>query len=281
MTQTSHSHNAAMQLLCRHIRETGQSNLEQLAALVHFNPHHLQKTFQAVIGVTPKQYSDACRLQRLRNGLRTEASVTAAVQAAGYGSSSRLYEKLDEHLGMTPTQYRQGGASLEISYAIVVTPLGWMLTGATNRGLCCVQFADQPEQLLPQLAAEYPRATLTEATSTQSEQFQAWMVVLTDYMNGFKTQLTDLPLDVSGTAFQYKVWQYLQRIPSGEVRSYRQVAEAIGHPRAVRAVGSACAANRVAIVIPCHRVIRGDGSLGGYRWGLTRKHTLLEQERVP
>jgi AraC family transcriptional regulator, regulatory protein of adaptative response / methylated-DNA-[protein]-cysteine methyltransferase len=276
-----HPQRGLMKQLCRYIREHSEDalTLEQLATQAHLSPQHLQRVFQTVIGVTPKAYADACRLQRLRKGLRTETSVTAAIHHAGYGSSSRIYEKLDTHLGMTPKQYRQGGAQVAISYAIMATPLGWMVVGATDRGLCCLQFAPTPEALLPQLQAEFPNATLTETTATQSEQFGAWMQALTAYLSGFQEKFLDLPIDVSGTAFQYKVWQYLQHIPQGEVQSYTEVAQGIGQPKAVRAVANACGANRVAIVIPCHRVIRGDGSLGGYRWGLERKRTLLDGER--
>jgi len=275
---TNHPHREPLQQLCRYIQEHHDEvlSLDHLAQRVQLSPQHFQRVFQEVIGITPKEYTTACRLQKLRHGLRTENSVTEAVFAAGFSSSSRVYEKLDTHLGMTPQQYRQGGAQMEISYATALIPLGLMMVGATDRGLCFLQFGENLGQLLEQLQGEYPKAQLKPAAD--SPQFAAWINALSTYLTGFQARLEELPLDLRGTAFQYKVWQYLQKIPPGQVQSYREVAEAIGHPKAVRAVGSACAANPVAIVVPCHRVLRSDGSLGGYRWGLERKRALLKAE---
>ncbi|HSW13602.1 MAG TPA: bifunctional DNA-binding transcriptional regulator/O6-methylguanine-DNA methyltransferase Ada [Solimonas sp.] len=270
-----------MQALCRWIEAHAQEplTLEALAAHVHLSPFHLQRQFKAVVGVSPKQYLEACRLRTLREGLREGEPVTRAIHEAGFGSASRVYEKVATRLGMTPKQYRAGGAGVAISHASAQTPLGLLMMGATDRGLCFVQFGDSEAQLLEMLRAEYPGAALAPMGTAMQAQFAAWMQALGEHLSG-AAQAPELPLDLRGTAFQMKVWAYLQRIPAGELRSYTEVAEAIGQPRAVRAVASACAANRVALLVPCHRVIRGDGSLGGYKWGLERKRTLIEQERA-
>jgi AraC family transcriptional regulator of adaptative response/methylated-DNA-[protein]-cysteine methyltransferase len=192
--------------------------------------------------------------------------VTNAIVDAGYGSPSRVYEKVATHLGMTPGEYRARGQGTRISYAVDQSALGWLLMAATDRGLCFVQFGDSADALIEQLQAEYPKADISAMSDQARPQFEAWMAALAEQLRGAKVA-AGLPLDLRGTAFQMKVWDYLMRIPSGEVRSYSEVAEAIGHPKAVRAVASACAANRVGVLVPCHRVIRGDGGMGGYRWG--------------
>jgi AraC family transcriptional regulator of adaptative response/methylated-DNA-[protein]-cysteine methyltransferase len=253
--------------------------LETLAERVHISPFHLQRQFKAVLGLSPKQYVDALRLHRLRQGLRAGAPITRAIQDAGYGSTSRVYEKLATHLGMTPKQYRSGGRDVAISYASGGTSLGRVMIGATDRGLCFVQFGENEAELLERLRAEYPGADLAPMDAQHAPQFDAWMQALRCHLDRGAPAPT-LPLDLRGTAFQMKVWNYLCRIPSGEVRAYAEVAAAIGYPRAVRAVASACAANRVALLVPCHRVIRGDGGLGGYKWGIERKRALLDQERA-
>lgn len=272
---------ARMQALCRYIEAHAQQplTLEALGAQAHLSPFHLQRQFKAVVGVSPRQYVEACRLRTLRQGLRDGESVTRAIVDAGFGSTSRVYEKVATRLGMTPRQYRAGGAGIAISYATAPTPLGLLMMGATDRGLCFVQFGDSEAALLARLAAEYPGAQRAPMAGAMQADFAAWMQALGEHLDGARRSLA-LPLDLRGTAFQMKVWAYLQQIPFGEVRSYTEVAEAIGSPRAVRAVASACAANRVALLVPCHRVIRGDGSLGGYKWGLERKRTLIEQERA-
>ena len=269
-----------VQHLCRYIQaHAGEPlTLETLATEAHLSPHHLQKVFQSVVGISPREYAEACRLQRLRGSLRKSQSVTAAIFDAGYGSSSRIYEKIDTRLGMTPQQYRSGGKDMEINYAVSHSPLGLMLIGATDRGLCFVQFGGDEAALYQQLQKEYPQAHLAPMPPTLAESFRVWMACLGEYLSGAACPIEKLPLDISGTAFQYKVWRYLQSIPAGQVQSYTEVAQGIGQPTAVRAVASACAANRVAMVIPCHRVIRGNGELGGYRWGLDRKRTLLAIE---
>ncbi len=270
-----------MQKLCRYIEAHAHEplTLGALGRLAHLSPFHLQRSFKSVVGVTPKQYAEACRMKSLKQKLRGGRTVTEAVYDAGFGSGSRVYERVDTRLGMTPRQYRRGGEGVEISYAASPTPLGTMMIAATDRGLCSLQFGESEARLLAQLASEYPAAKISPMPLKRKSQFDAWIGALSRYLEGSATAL-DLPLDVRGTAFQMKVWNYLQRIPYGEVQSYSEVAKAIGRPRAVRAVGSACASNEVALVIPCHRVIRGDGGLGGYRWGLHRKRALIERERA-
>jgi AraC family transcriptional regulator of adaptative response/methylated-DNA-[protein]-cysteine methyltransferase len=212
--------------------------------------------------------------------LRTprEDQVTGAIFGAGYGSLSRVYEKIDTRLGMTPMEYRAGGAGVAITYATARTPLGMMLVGATDRGLCFVQFGDRAEPLLAALAAEYPKARVMACPDPPPPQFDAWVVALNRHLSGATVDM-QLPVHVRATAFQLKVWTYLQSIPSGHVASYQEVASAVGHPRATRAVARACAANQVAIAIPCHRVIRATGELGGYKWGTARKRILIDRER--
>jgi AraC family transcriptional regulator of adaptative response/methylated-DNA-[protein]-cysteine methyltransferase len=252
--------------------------LDTLAARAGLSRFHFQRTFKAVVGITPTQYVEACRLARVKRGLRRGATVTDAVYEAGFGSSSRLYERVDSRLGMTPAQYRSGGTGVAIACASAATPLGRLMVGATDRGLCFVQFGESHEQLLAAIRAEYPAAGIEEMRKPYPAQFDAWITALVGHLAD-ASQSLDVPIDVRATAFQLKVWRYLQSIPPGDVRTYGDVATGIGAAAAVRAVGRACAANPVALVVPCHRVIRGDGSLGGYRWGLERKRALLDRER--
>ncbi len=265
--------------LCRYIEANGSEplTLEHLGGQAHMSPDHLQRRFKDVIGVTPKQYADACRLRALKQDLRTGNSVTNAVFAAGFGSTSRVYERAASHLGMTPGQYRAGGRNLEISWANAATPVGHLLMAATDRGLCFVELGDELEAMRAHLTEEFPEATVSEMSGGGSEPFWQWMTALCDTLKASGNS-PDLPVDIRGTAFQVQVWDYLRQIPRGELRTYKEVAEAIGRPKAVRAVASACGANRVALAIPCHRVIRGDGGLGGYRWGIERKRRLLAIE---
>ena len=266
--------------VCRYIDgHAGERlTLATLSAKAHLSAFHFQRTFKDVIGITPKQYVEAARVRALKTNLRQGRSATDAAYDSGFGSGSRVYERVDTRLGMTPKQYREGGKGTAISYAVSETPLGLMMIGATDRGLCFLQFDASRSKLLERLTLEYPSAQVTEMNSKRNAHFEAWMKALGEYLAGNGEQL-DLPLDVRGTAFQMKVWNYLQRIPYGHVQSYAEVAQAIGAPKAVRAVANACASNHVALVIPCHRVIRGDGTLGGYRWGLDRKRTLIDTER--
>ena len=271
---------ARIQELCRSIEAQPDVvlDLAELAARTGLSRFHLQRTFKAVTGVTPKQYVEACRLRRLKSGLRESKDVTEAVYAAGFGSSSRVYERADTRLGMTPNQYRRGGRGVTITHATVDSPLGPMMIGATDRGICFVQFGESEAELLAALRREYFAAKIQAMPAERPREFGVWIDALMQHLAGNPPR-TELPLDIRATAFQMRVWTYLQSIPYGEVQSYREVAEGIGQPTAARAVAQACASNTVALAIPCHRVIRGTGELGGYRWGLARKRTLLELER--
>ncbi|MBZ5576604.1 MAG: bifunctional DNA-binding transcriptional regulator/O6-methylguanine-DNA methyltransferase Ada [Acidobacteriia bacterium] len=267
--------------LCRYI-ETHRDEpltLEHLAAYAGLSRFHLQRTFKAAVGLSPKQYADACRVQSLKGALKESKDVAAAVYEAGFGSSSRVYERSDARLGMTPNRYRQGGRGLQITYATAPSPLGLLLIAATDRGVCFVQFGKTATALREALSQEYPDAALEPMRQPPSREFHRWMEGLRRYLEGGQPILA-LPLDVRATAFRMRVWNYLQTIPYGEVRSYRDVAAALGKPTAARAVARACASNRVALAIPCHRVIRGTGELGGYRWGLDRKRALLAMEKA-
>lgn len=270
-----------IQELAQYIREHSDENLslDILARRAGLSPFHLQRSFKAAIGLSPKQFLDACRLNQVKVQLRKGERVTDVIYDAGFGSSSRLYEKVDTHLGMTPAQYRAGGQQAVISYAAGDSALGRMLIGATDRGICFLQFGASDDELLRMLAAEYPAAVVQPMRSESDAPFQHWMAMLDEHLTG-KTAKLDLPLDLRATAFQWKVWRYLQSIPYGEVKSYSEVAADLGQPKAVRAVARACATNRVALLIPCHRVIRGSGDLAGYKWGLDRKRALIDRERA-
>jgi AraC family transcriptional regulator of adaptative response/methylated-DNA-[protein]-cysteine methyltransferase len=228
---------------------------------------HLQRTFKQEVGMSPRAYQEAFRMQHLKTSLRESRGVADAVYEAGFGSSSRVYERADAKLGMTPGEYRAGGRGVEISYATFPTPVGDMLIGATDRGICFLQFGVGVETL----QAEFPAASLRQAQPR--EQLREWAKRIAEFV------ASDFPVALTGTPFQMKVWEFLRSIPRGETRSYAQVAAAIGHKSAVRAVASACASNRVALLVPCHRVIREDGGMGGYRWGVERKQALLAAER--
>jgi len=247
--------------------------LRELSRVAGLSPFHLQRTFQRLLGMTPKAYASARRTERFKHSLKTGSDVTSAIYEAGFGSSSRAYESADERLGMTPSAYRRGGEGMRIRYAVVDSPLGRLLVAATDRGVCSVALGDGDGPLLEALRREYPRAQVEPATDGLSQ--AASQVV--DHLQG-RRLLLQLPIDVTATAFQWRVWKALQEIPYGSTRSYAAIAAEIGRPRAVRAVARACASNRVALLIPCHRVVRTDGALGGYRWGTARKAALLERE---
>ncbi len=255
--------------------------LEELADAVGMSPHHLQRTFKRLTGVSPRQYTAALRADRLKTVLKSGVTVSRATYEAGYGASSRAYDAAGSHLGMTPGAYRRGGAGVRIHYATARTQLGHVLVAVTERGLCAITLGDGDAQLERVLAEEYPSADLERVALKLPASDQSllceWLGAVVHYMNGERSAL-QLPLDAAGTPFQRRVWEALREIPYGETRSYSQVAQRIGAPQAVRAVASACARNRVAIVIPCHRVVRKDGALGGYRWGPDRKRALLAQE---
>lgn len=242
------------------------------------SPYHLQRKFKETVGLTPAQYIRAKKSEKLKTELKRGETVSRASFGAGYGSSSRAYEDAATLLGMTPATYKRGGAGAQIDYALTNTSLGVLLVAATARGVCAVKLGDNVKHLEEALASEYPAAVRKRVAAPSSE-LQAWVDAVVAAIDAGNAR-ADVPLDVQASAFQWKVWRELQRIPLGQTRSYGEIAEAIGSPRAVRAVASACANNRVALLIPCHRVIRQSGDLGGYRWGLERKRKLLEKERA-
>ncbi|WP_322031771.1 bifunctional DNA-binding transcriptional regulator/O6-methylguanine-DNA methyltransferase Ada [Paraburkholderia sp. J76] len=247
--------------------------LAQLGQAVHLSPFHLQRLFKRVLGVSPRQYQAARRGAVLRDALGEGADVTRASADAGFGSSSRLYHSVPGELGMAPSAYRRKGAGLTIRYAVTPTPIGLVLIAATEKGICRIAFGDEAATLTAALTADFANARCIEdeaAVAPFAAQIDA-------YLHGRRERF-DLPLDIAATAFQQRVWDALQRIPYGQTRSYTQIAETLGSPRAVRAVASACASNPVALAIPCHRVVQKGGSLAGYRWGLERKAALIDAE---
>jgi AraC family transcriptional regulator of adaptative response/methylated-DNA-[protein]-cysteine methyltransferase len=248
--------------------------LDALAGSVGLSRFHFQRAFTRVVGISPRAYAEACRIGQVKTALRRGDRVTPALYDAGYGSSSRLYERAGAALGMTPATYRKGAPGVEIDFTISESPLGRLLLAATPRGVCRVMIGDADQVLERDLREEYPQAIVRRNDRLLSAQVR----VLLEHLRG-RSPHADLPLDVRATAFQWRVWQQLQAIPYGETRTYREVASAIGRPAATRAVARACATNPVALLIPCHRVVRTDGSMGGYRWGIPRKQALLEQER--
>jgi AraC family transcriptional regulator, regulatory protein of adaptative response / methylated-DNA-[protein]-cysteine methyltransferase len=247
--------------------------LGALAARVHSSPAQVRRAFHRVTGVSPKEFEQAFRLARFKMMLRDGISVTEALYACGYGSSSRLYEKTNAQLGMTPASYRKGGEGMQIEYTVANTSLGKVLVAGTHRGVSAVYLGENERALTEELHNEYPRAEIVRAT----EENDGWLQEIISRIEGHAPSL-DLPLDIQATAFQRRVWQELQKIPRGITRTYTQVAKSLGQPGSVRAVARACATNPVSIVVPCHRVIRKDGALAGYRWGLSRKEKLLQRE---
>lgn len=264
----------------RHIADLSEERitLEVLGEASGLSKYHLQRKFKEHIGLTPAQYIRARKSERLKDELKRGETVSRASFGAGYGSSSRVYDAADAQLGMTPATYRRGGAGAHIDYVITKTSLGSLLVGATDRGVCAVTLGDDEKNLESALEREYPAATRTRVANPSSS-LGRWVEKITAAVDGEGVRL-DVPIDVQASAFQWKVWRELQKIPLGETRSYGQIANAIGSAKAVRAVASACANNRVAIVVPCHRAVRLDGALGGYRWGLERKRKLLANERA-
>jgi AraC family transcriptional regulator, regulatory protein of adaptative response / methylated-DNA-[protein]-cysteine methyltransferase len=263
--------------ICRYIEQHLDEpvTLARLGEVFHQSPFHLQRRFKAALGITPREYADSCRLRHLKRNLQAGDNVTRAMYDAGYGSSSRLYEKTASQLGMTPDKYRRGAIAATVRYAIADSPLGRMLIAATERGVCAIQFARSDGELIEGLKREFPFAV----RKPDEGGLQAWVAALLSKMAGRELDAA-LPLDIRATAFQRRVWTYLQSIPFGATRSYGQVAKAIGQPSASRAVARACATNPVAVAIPCHRVVREDGNISGYRWGVERKKALLEMERL-
>jgi AraC family transcriptional regulator of adaptative response/methylated-DNA-[protein]-cysteine methyltransferase len=263
--------------VCRAIEAQADAppSLTELGLELKVSPHHLQRTFKSITGITPRQYAAAHRLKQFKSRIKEGVDVAGAMYDAGYGSSSRLYEKASAQMGMTPATYRRRGKGMNISYSIVESHLGRLLVAGTQSGVCSVQFGAEDEALEMALAAEYPAASISRDEAGLSR----WVEELLRHLNGSQPDLA-LPLDLQATAFQTRVWEELRRIPYGVTRSYAKVAEAIGQPTATRAVARACATNPVALVTPCHRVVREGGQLGGYRWGIERKERLLEMERA-
>ena len=270
----------AMRSLCDFIAShAGESlTLARLARISGYSPAYLQRTFQAEVGVSPREFQAALRLAALKGSLRSGSRVADAAFAAGFGSTSRAYAQIDGRLGMTPSAYRAGGAGETIAYACRDTALGPLLMAATDRGVCFAQFGTSQAVLARALAEEFPSAVLVQSDAQHGAALDDWIALLDEHLAGDAPR-PDLPLDVRGTAFQVRVWNCLMSLADGEVLSYGELAARLHAPTAVRAVASACARNRIAVLIPCHRVLRSDGSLGGYRWGLERKRALIDAER--
>lgn len=267
--------------LCRLIEarlrdpEAGGLRLNALGVRTGLSPHYLQRIFKRIVGLTPREYAEALRLGQLKIHLKGGKDVTTSLYEAGYSSSSRLYERASEKLGMTPATYRRGGEGMYLGYTIVDSPLGRMLVAATPQGVSMVSLGDNDSVLEQALFLEYPRATIRRS---EADTLKGWVEQIVRHLRGEAPDL-ELPVDVQATAFQWRVWKELCAIPRGKTRTYGEIARAIGRPSAARAVGHAIATNPVALVIPCHRVIHGDGSLSGYRWGPRRKQAILESER--
>lgn len=266
---------AAVQRVCRAIEAAPEAawRLPDVARAAGVSAHHAQRTFRDVLGVTPRQYADACRLAFFKERLRKGGAVTDATYQAGYGSSSRVYERAPGRLGMTPAQYRRGGHGMRIAFTLADSPLGRLLVGATERGVSAVCLGEADAPLEAALRREYPRAELVRDDLRLAES----LATVLGYLRGQEPRV-DLPLDIRATAFERRVYEELLRIPPGQTRSYGDVARRIGRPTAVRAVARACAANPAALVIPCHRVVGRHGEPRGYRWGVERKIALLARE---
>jgi AraC family transcriptional regulator of adaptative response/methylated-DNA-[protein]-cysteine methyltransferase len=261
---------------CRLIEESEEEPpLEQLAAAIDRSASYFHRVFKATMGLTPKEYAAAHRATKVRQGLASGNSVTEAIYDAGFNSSGRFYEKSTDMLGMTPSQYRAGGANEEIKFAVGQTSLGAILVASSTKGVAAILLGDDPDALVRNLQDRFPRAYLIGA----DRDYEALVSRVVGFVEAPRIGL-DLPLDVRGTAFQQRVWQALQEIPVGAAISYAEIAERIGSPKAVRAVAGACAAYKLAVAIPCHRVVRADGDLAGYRWGVERKRELIRKEAL-
>jgi AraC family transcriptional regulator of adaptative response/methylated-DNA-[protein]-cysteine methyltransferase len=269
-------HVAAVERACALLRNSDAiPSLAELAAAAGISPFHFHRVFKQITGATPRDYARTHRLGRLADKLETGQPVTEAIYASGFGSSSRAYDSAPAGLGMTPGARRRGGAGQTIRFVTVETPLGWALVAATERGICMTALADNRERLEANLRQRFPAAELI----AEDAGLRDWADRIVHFITAPDRNL-DLPLDIQGTAFQARVWRALQKIPLGKTASYTEIAAALGQPKAVRAVAQACAANKLALIVPCHRVIRSDGELGGYRWGLERKRELLARERA-
>ena len=260
----------------RRLLEADDHSLDALGAAVGLSPSHLQRRFRAQFGLSPAEYRAQVKLGQLKRGLREQADVTRALVDAGYGSPSRVYEDGAARLGMPPGTYRRGGEGMQIHWTLIDTALGRALVAATERGLCAIALGEDEAQLEAELREEFPQAQLSRVQDGRDDFLAPRVRAVADALAGLTGQV---PLELIGTAFQQRVWQALMKIPRGQTRSYAELAAQLGQPRAARAVARACAQNRLAVLVPCHRVIRGDGSLGGYRWGLPKKEALLESER--
>ena len=266
-----------VEAMSRYIEERApreRVTLEELSKQFHHSPYHLQRTFKAVMGITPKQYADSARMRAFKDRLQANGSVTDAIYDSGYSSTSRLYERVSSQMGMIPSIYQIGGQGKTIIYSVADCALGLLMVAATGRGICAVRLGDGRDALIDSLRDEFPKAHLIEDAAILQDAMEA----ILEHLAGELPDL-NLPLDIRATAFQKRVWEELRRIPYGETRTYGQIAAAIQAPHAARAVGNACANNPAALVVPCHRVIRGDGEIGNYRWGADRKRRLLDHER--
>jgi AraC family transcriptional regulator of adaptative response/methylated-DNA-[protein]-cysteine methyltransferase len=253
--------------------DDGTPRLHLIASQLGTSAGTLRRAFQQVTGLAPRDLAEALRLERFKKLLRQGNDITDALYETGYGSSSRVYERSNAQLGMTPATYRKGGKGMDIGYTLAKSDLGRVLVAATERGISAVYLGEKEAALVSELRAEYPQAHIAPAQGN----FERWVREILQRTEG-KPPRRDLPLDLQATAFQRRVWQELQKIPRGSTRTYGEVARALGRPKAVRAVARACATNPVSVVVPCHRVIRSDGNLAGYRWGLSRKEKLLAKE---
>jgi AraC family transcriptional regulator of adaptative response/methylated-DNA-[protein]-cysteine methyltransferase len=267
---------ATMRKACRLIDEAeGVVTLAQLGAALGVSPHHLQRSFTRVMGISPRAYAEARRLARVKRLLKSGDQVAGALYEAGYGSSSRLYERAASQLGMTPASYKRGGQGAEIAYATAASPLGRLLVASTAKGICMVSLGARDAELVSELERDFPHASIRRDGKALKSALEA----LARHLAGSKPHL-DLPLDLRATAFQWRVWQALRAIPYGERRSYGEIAAAIGEPKAARAVGHACGSNPVSLIVPCHRAVGSNGALTGYRWGIARKKALLAREEA-
>ncbi len=273
---TAEANAALVAAACRLIEASDSPpSLDALAEAAGLSPFHFHRQFKAATGLTPRAYVAAHRAGRLREGLQDSDSVTGAIYEAGFNASSRFYESADAMLGMTPSAWRKGGAGAEIRFALGQCALGAILVAQSRRGICAIALGDDPEALLRDFQDRFPRAALIGG----DPEFEALVARVVGFVEAPRIGL-DLPLDIRGTAFQQRVWQALRQIPPGSTASYAEIARRIGEPRASRAVAQACAANALAVAIPCHRVVRSDGGLSGYRWGIARKQALLDRERA-
>ncbi len=274
-------HVGLMQDIARYIERYADQplSLKTLARQAQLSPAYLQRVFKGALGVSPKAYHDAARLRLLKGALKSGKTVLDSINEAGFQSTSRVYGHATRTLGMTPSTYRSGGLGETITYAFRDTALGPLLMAAAARGVCFAQFGESEQALVDQLQTEFPRAIFQKSDATQSPALDAWIEALEAHIGGSAPR-PEVPVDLRGTAFQIRVWRFLLDVPEGDVLSYTEVAAGIGAPKSARAAAAACGANRIAILVPCHRVLRSDGGLAGYRWGLERKRVLIDQERV-